>query len=43
MKNSLGNPIHVTQTVGVKNVGTVISNNVSFRKKIIRIFKITEI
>lgn len=30
MKDSLKNPTHATKTVGVKNVGTIISNNVTF-------------
>ena len=33
MKDSLGNPTHVTKMVGVKNIGTVVSNNVTLRRK----------
>lgn len=33
MKDSLGNLTQITKMVGVKNVGTVVSNNVTLRKK----------
>lgn len=33
MKDSLGNPTHVTKMVGVKNIGTAVSNNVTLRRK----------
>lgn len=33
MKDSLRNLTQITKMVGVRNVGTVVSNNVTFRKK----------
>lgn len=33
MKDSLRNLTQITKMVGVKNVGTVVSNNVTLRKK----------
>ena len=33
MKDSLGNLTQITKVVGVKNVGTVVSNNVPLRKE----------
>lgn len=42
MKERLGNPTHVTNSGGVKNRETSISNTVAFRKKIFRTKEITE-
>lgn len=33
IKDSLGNLTQITKMVGVKNVGTVVSNNVTLGKK----------
>lgn len=41
-KDRLGDPTHVTKTVGVENRATAISNKVAFRKKIFRTKEITE-